>query len=244
MKKILVIIPAYNEEKSIGRVLEGVMSSFPEADVLVIDDGSTDNTSKEARKEGVMVVSLPSNMGLGVAIQTGLMFAQERHYEIVIRLDADGQHRPSELRGLLVPIEKGEADIVVGSRFLNTNKPTTAIKPEENEYVPSPARKVGIRFFSSLLGFLLGDVVTDPTSGLQAMNRNAISFFAREYPPDYPEIEAHILAYKAGLIVKEVPSKTFKRLEGRSSITFLKSIYVFSEAFTSCIIGMLRGVMR
>lgn len=244
MKKVLVLIPAYNEEKSIGRVLRGVMSSLPEADVLVVNDGSTDGTSREAGKEGAMLVNLPSNMGLGVAIQTGLMFAQKRHYETVIRMDGDGQHRPSELRSLLAPIENEEADIVVGSRFLNMNESTIPAKPNENEYVPSLARKIGIRFFSGLLSLLVGDTVTDPTSGLQAMNRNAISLFAREYPPDYPEIEAHILAYKAGLNVKEVPSKTLKRLGGRSSITFLKSIYVVSEALTSTIVGMFRGVMR
>lgn len=238
MKKYLVITPAYNEEMSIGRVLRGVRDCLPEADVLVVNDASTDKTSEKARQAGAMVLDLPSNMGLGVVVQTGLIFAQKKGYEAVIRIDGDGQHRPQELRGLLSPIERGEADMVVGSRFLRVSDDPS---PEgDAQYRPTLARRIGIILFSTLLGVMLGKKITDPTSGLQAMNRKVISFFAREYPPDYPEVEARVLAHKAGFTIKEVPSTMLERTGGVSTINFFSSIYILLEVLTSTIVGMFR----
>jgi glycosyltransferase involved in cell wall biosynthesis len=242
MEKVLVIIPAYNEEEAIGTVLKDIRASLPRADVLVINDGSTDRTSIEARQAGAMVVDLPFNLGLGVAIQTGLLFAQRKGYEAVIRMDGDGQHRALELKWLLGPIEKGEADMVVGSRFLKKEGSPASSGPEE--YEPSLPRRLGIGFFSRLLSLLLGNRVTDPNSGFQAMNRKAINFFAREYPPDYPEIETRLLAHKAGVTIKETPSRMLYRSGGISSINFLKSIYIVLEAFTSTVVGVFRRVER
>ncbi|MDI6760937.1 MAG: glycosyltransferase family 2 protein [Candidatus Brocadiaceae bacterium] len=239
MDKVLVIIPAYNEKKSIGGVVRDVKTSLPEADVLVINDGSTDDTSGEARQYGAMVLELPCNMGLGVAVQSGLIFAQDRGYRFVARMDGDGQHRPTELRSLLAPLEKGEADMVVGSRFLK------AVSVSElNEYKPSLARRIGIGLFSGLLSFLLGTRVTDPNSGLHAMNHKSISFFAKEYPPDYPEVEVRVMAHKAGLVIREIPSTMLHRTGGASSITSLKSVYIVLEMLTSTIVGMFRRTER
>lgn len=253
MDKVLVIIPAYNEKKSIGGVVRDIRASLPGADVLVINDGSTDDTSGEARQSGAMVLDLPCNMGLGVAVQSGLIFAQDRGYRFVARMDGDGQHRPTELRALLAPLEKGEADMVVGSRFLRAVSTSGGpIKKQEgltafarlNEYKPSLARRIGIGLFSGLLSILLGTRVTDPNSGLHAMNHKSISFFAKEYPPDYPEVEVRVLAHKAGLVVKEIPSTMLHRTGGVSSITSLNSAYIVLEMLTSTIVGMFRRVER
>ncbi|HHT9131280.1 MAG TPA: glycosyltransferase family 2 protein, partial [Candidatus Tripitaka californicus] len=160
MDKVLVIIPAYNEKKSIGGVVRDIRASLPGADVLVVNDGSTDDTSGEARQSGAMVLDLPCNMGLGVAVQSGLIFAQDRGYRFVARMDGDGQHRPTELRALLTPLEKGEADMVIGSRFLKAVSTSGGpIRKQEglsssarlNEYKPSLARRIGIGLFSGLL---------------------------------------------------------------------------------------------
>jgi len=261
MDKVLVIIPAYNETKSIGGVVRDIRASLPGADVLVVNDGSTDDTSGEARQSGAMVLDLPCNMGLGVAVQSGLIFAQDRGYRFVARMDGDGQHRPTELRALLAPLEKGEADMVVGSRFLKAvSAPSLRsragsggpIKKQEgltasaglNEYKPSLARRIGIGLFSGLLSILLGTRVTDPNSGLHAMNHKSISFFAKEYPPDYPEVEVRVMAHKAGLVVREIPSTMLHRTGGVSSITSLNSAYIVLEMLTSTIVGMFRRVER
>ncbi len=253
MDKVLVIIPAFNETKSIGGVVRDIRASLPGADVLVVNDGSTDDTSGEARQSGAMVLDLPCNMGLGVAVQSGLIFAQDRGYRFVARMDGDGQHRPTELRALLAPLEKGEADMVVGSRFLKAVSTSGGpIRKQEgltasarlNEYKPSLARRIGIGLFSGLLSILLGTRVTDPNSGLHAMNHKSISFFAKEYPPDYPEVEVRVMAHKAGLVVREIPSTMLHRTGGVSSITSLNSVYIVLEMLTSTIVGMFRRVER
>jgi glycosyltransferase involved in cell wall biosynthesis len=238
MSKVLVIIPAYNEESSIGRVIREVISCLPGANLLVVDDGSTDGTAREARQAGAMVLELPFNMGVGVAVQCGFIFAHSRGYRFVVRMDGDGQHRPSELSALLAPLEKGEADIVIGSRFVQSGM----ARPDK--YIPGLTRRVGITFFSRLLGLLLGERVTDPSSGLQAMNLKAISFFAKEYPPYYPEVEARVLAHKAGLVVKEVPVTMLPRTGGISSITSLNSSYIVLEMLVSATVGMLRRIEK
>ncbi|HHT9120581.1 MAG TPA: glycosyltransferase family 2 protein [Candidatus Hypogeohydataceae bacterium YC41] len=240
MNKVLIIIPAYNEKKSIGGVVMGVKNTLPEADILVVNDGSTDGTSGEARQAGAMVLDLPCNMGLGVALQSGFIFAHKRDYRFVVRMDGDGQHRPSELKALLAPIERGDSDMVVGSRFLGKDVIPSA--EGHTECRPTAARRAGIRFFSAFLSLLLGKTITDPTYGFQAMNRKAVSFFAREYPPDYPELEARLLAQKAGLNITEIPSRMLQRTGGVSSIDFFNSIYIVIEALTSTIVGMFRKV--
>ncbi len=231
MKKTLVVIPAYNESMSIRDVVCRIKEVLPESDVLVVDDGSTDNTSAVAKSSGAMVIDLPYNLGIGTAIQTGFLFAVQRGYGIVVRLDADGQHRPEDAKGLISPILNDEADMVVGSRFLSS---------DGGGFKSTFARRAGIRLFSTLVSLIVRKHVTDPTSGFQAMNENVVKLFAQEYPPDYPEIEALVLANKAGFRVKEIPVKMLERKSGQSSIDFAKSVYYVLEVFISIVVSIFR----
>lgn len=230
MTRVLVIIPAYNEEISIGGVVTEIANTLPDFDVLVINDGSLDRTSEIAKSSGAMVLDLPTNIGIGNTIQTGFLFAVQRGYSTVVRMDADGQHRPEDIKSLIKPILNGEADMVVGSRFLSS----------EGGFKSTFTRRLGIRFFSTLVSLIIRKRVTDPTSGFQAMNEKAIKFFTQEYPPDYPEIEALVLADKAGITVKEVPVKMLARKGGQSSINFVKSLYYVLEVVTSLIVSIFR----
>lgn len=214
---------------SIKDVIGEIKKAIPESDILVINDGSLDTSSEAAKSSGVMVLDLPCNLGIGITVQTGLLFAAERGYGIVVRLDADGQHLPEEVEGLIEPIRTGKADIVVGSRFL-----------ENKGYKPTFARSKGIWFFSALVSLIMRRRVTDPTSGFQAMNDKVAKFFAKEYPPDYPEVEALILANKAGFTVEEVPVKMLERRSGQSSITFVNSVYYVLEVFISIVVSIFR----
>lgn len=231
MKKTLVVIPAYNEAMSIRDVICRTKEVLPESDVLVVDDGSTDNTSAVAKSSGAMVIDLSYNLGIGNAIQTGFLFAVQRGYGIVVRLDADGQHRPEDAKSLISPILNGEADMVVGSRFLSS---------DGGGFKSTFARRAGIRLFSTLVSLIVRKHVTDPTSGFQAMNENVVKLFAQEYPPDYPEIEALVLANKAGFRVKEIPVKMLERKSGQSSIDFAKSVYYVLEVFISIVVSIFR----
>ncbi|MDO8125616.1 MAG: glycosyltransferase family 2 protein [Candidatus Brocadiales bacterium] len=230
MNKALIIIPAYNEEASIGNVIGQIKNALPQFDVLVVNDGSLDSTSEAAKSSGAMVLDLPCNLGIGNSIQTGLLFAARRGYNFVVRLDADGQHRPEDVKSLIKPILSGEADMAVGSRFLSS----------EGGFKSTFTRRVGIKFFSVLTSLIIRKRVTDPTSGFQAMNIKTVGLFAKEYPPDYPEIEALVLADKAGIVIKEVPVKMLARKGGQSSINFVKSMYYVLEVFTSLIVSIFR----
>ncbi len=230
INKTLVIIPVYNEEMSIKDVIDEIRKALPGSDVLVINDGSLDTSSEAAKSSGAMVLDLPCNLGIGVTVQTGLLFATERGYSVIVRLDADGQHSPEEIEGLIRPIRSGKADIVVGSRFLTNNA----------GYKSTFIRRKGIWFFSTLVSLIMWGHVTDPTSGFQAMNERVAKFFAEEYPPDYPEVEALILASKAGFTVGEVPVQMRERTSGQSSITFLSSVYYVLEVFISVVVSAFR----
>ena len=231
--KVLVIIPAYNEEASIGSVIFGIKQSLPKADILVVNDGSLDATAERAANEGAHVLNLASNQGVGVAMQAGYQFAEKKGHEIAVQVDADGQHDPAEIHKLIEPILSGDADMVVGSRLLTTE----GIKP-------TPLRKIGIRMFSWMLSVFFGGKVLDVTSGFRAVNRNAIELFGRDYPAAYPEIEALALAYRNKLMVKEVPVIMCPRQSGKSSITPLKSVYFVVKVTLALIIAFLKGIKR
>ncbi|MFZ2257176.1 MAG: glycosyltransferase family 2 protein [Clostridiaceae bacterium] len=212
--KILAVIPAYNEEKSIAAVIQDIRHFNPDIDILVIDDGSMDNTYKEAKSAGAKVISLPRNLGIGGAVQTGYKYANGRDYDVVIQVDGDGQHDPKDLMKLVSLIKSNEADLVIGSRFL-----------KETEYESSFMRQLGINFFSKLVSILCGTKYYDTTSGYRAANKAAIALFSSYYPKDYPEVETIVYAIKKGLTVKEVSVDMNQRQGGKSSITPLKSIY-------------------
>lgn len=229
--RILVVIPAYNEEKTIEKVIDGVRVSLPEADTLVVNDGSDDSTSELARKKGVTVLDMPYNLGIGGAMQAGYLYAWRNQYNVVCQVDGDGQHPPSELKKLVEPILEGRSDMVVGSRYLS-----------KGGFRSTFQRRIGNKFFALLISLITGRVVTDPTSGFRAMNRKVIEFFAQQYPPDYPEAEALILLYKRNLSFEEIPIVMQERQGGTSSIGFIRAIYYMIKVTISIMIGSMRSV--
>ena len=229
-RRIVAIVPAFNEAGAIGGVVDAIRAADPAYDVVVIDDGSRDETGAIARSHGAAVVTLPYNIGIGGTVQTGFRYALEHGYETAVRLDGDGQHDPSELPKLLGPIERGEADIVTGSRFVDGS----------GEYRPPLARRIGIIWFAKIVSLLTRQRVTDTTSGFQALNRKGVALFAGDYPNDYPEVEATVLIFKHRLRLVEVAVTMRERETGQSSITFVRSIYYVLKVTLALLMAMLR----
>jgi glycosyltransferase involved in cell wall biosynthesis len=235
--RTLVFIPAFNEEGAIATVVQDVRRELPEADVLVVDDGSSDRTAAVARDAGAIVASLPFNQGIGAAVQTGYMFAGSAGYDYVGRVDGDGQHPATQLLRVLDKVRGGEWDVCVGSRFYSS--PLHPADP--NAYKPALARRLGIVLFRWLLSRTSGQRFTDPTSGLCAVNRRGAWLFAHRHAPDYPELELLQRAARQGLRMTEITVSMRPRLAGRSSITPLKSAYFIFKALIICSVGSLRG---
>jgi glycosyltransferase involved in cell wall biosynthesis len=212
--KVLVIVPAHNEEKSIGATLEEIKEKAPFVDIIVVNDGSTDATVEIAQQHRVKVLNLPINLGIGGAVQTGFKYAMLKSYDIAIQIDADGQHDPSYIGSLIQPLVEGRADIVIGSRYLDKD-------PIEAPLI----RHIGIKYFSWLTSILIGYKITDCTSGYRALNSRAIEYFSNNYPVDFPDAEALIMAHKAGLKIVEVPVKFRKRSAGKSSLRSIRLLY-------------------
>jgi glycosyltransferase involved in cell wall biosynthesis len=226
----LIFVPAYNEESNIGKTLQSIIvNKFP-ADLLVIDDGSADNTAQVARNFGASVLSHPINLGYGAAIQTGYKYAVKKEYKYVIHLDADGQHEPNSIHLFLEEMKKQDGDILVGSRFLNNQ-----------EYKTSYTRLIGIKLFAFIASKMMKQKVTDPTSGYQMLNRAAFEFFSQEiYPVDYPDVDVIVMAHKAGFRVREIPVTMYSRSEGISMHSGLKPFYYVFKMFLSLLVTLLR----
>lgn len=233
MKRILVIMPAYNEAESIEKVILDVKKELPDADILVVNDGSMDATSLIARRCGAAVADIPFNMGIGAAMQTGYRYAAAMDYGIAVQVDADGQHPPDQINFLISPVMQGKADVVIGSRFLGRGK-----------YHPSFARNIGIKIFGTLISAIIRQRLTDTTSGFRAANQRAIRFFAQNYSDDYPEVEAIVLLHKAGFHIMEVPVNMESRAGGKSSITPLQAIYYMIKVLLAVFIDILKKVER
>jgi len=228
--RILVILPALNEGSNIAAVVRAVRAQIPPADVLVIDDGSLDHTAQEARSAAAMVLKLPYNVGIGAAVQAGFKFAAEYDYDIVVRNDGDGQHAPSGILHLLERLQSHQADVVIGSRFMD----------EQGDYGTPPARRLGISILAKLLSLITGQRITDPTSGCAAFNRQAILLFAQVYPHDYPEPEAIVILHRSGLRQMEIPVRMIPRQHGNSSITPVRSVYYMMKVTLAILINLLR----
>ncbi len=228
--RVLVIVPAFNEERSLPLVAEDLRRNAPWADVCVIDDASTDDTARVARELGLGTLRLPVNLGIGGAVQTGYLAALQRGYDVAVQFDGDGQHDASSLEGLLDPIRAGTADLVIGSRFLATGS-----------YRSTGSRRLGIRYLSWITHLRCGISIADVTSGYRAAARPAIELFARSYPADYPEPEAVALASRAGLRVQEVPVQMRERAYGESSITLARSLYYFVKVSLALLLLPQRG---
>ena len=209
---------------------------------MVIDDGSKDRTAYVAGRVDAKVIRHSSRMGYGVALQTGYKYAFERGYDYLVQLDGDGQHDPAYMHDLLNVTMSGDADLVLGSRFLNKTLPKRKGLREDALGV---ARKVGIRLFSCLTTLLAGFRVTDPTSGYQALNRRVISFFVRDFfPCDYPDADVILIAHRVGFSIKEIPVVTYERANGRSMHRGIKPVYYAFKMFLSIIMTMLRKKPR
>ena len=228
--RIVAIVPAWDEEDAIGAVVAEIQAAHAAIDVVVVDDGSTDATGEVAAAAGATVVRLPFNLGIGAAVQTGFRYALEQGYDMAVRLDGDGQHDAADLVRLIAPLERDEADVITGSRF----------RGDDDTYLPPLGRRLGITWFAKLVSLLARQRVTDTTSGFQALNRRAIALFARDYPSDYPEVEATVLLVKHRLRLLEVPVTMREREHGSSSITALRSIYYAFKVTLALLVAMAR----
>jgi glycosyltransferase involved in cell wall biosynthesis len=230
--RCLAIVPAFNERASIASVVAG-LRSVPGVDIVVIDDGSGDGTAAEAVRAGARVVTLPFNLGIGTAVQTGYLIAQDAGYEIAVQVDGDGQHPPSEIALLLAALEAGDADLVIGSRFL-----------VPGSFRSSRGRRVGIGLLAHIVSFAVRYRLTDTTSGFRAAGPRAISLFAAAYPHDYPEVESVVVAHRAGLRIREIPIQMHERRTGRSSITPIRSGYYMIKVTMAIAMVLLRRPVR
>jgi len=234
----LVFIPAWNEEASIGGVIEGVRERLPDADILVVDDGSVDATAARARAAGALVASLPFNQGLGAALQTGYLYALRGGYEFCAHLDADGQHPPAEVARLLEELYANRADLVIGSRYRD---PAVAAS---NDYKPTFSRRIGTSVFRFFLTLATRQRFTDTTSGMRAANRRVMKLFSENYSPDFAEIESLQLAVRQGLRVEEVSVRMLERVGGSSFLTPLRSAFFIFKGLIVLLVGQFRPTRK
>ena len=230
MRKVLLIIPAYNEEKNIGKVYEKCKARDALVDVLVINDGSTDRTKDVLDTCNIPHIDLVQNVGIGGAVQAGYKYAYRNGYDIAIQFDGDGQHNIEFIDALVAPIENKEADFVIGSRFL---------KKDMEGFKSSASRRIGIKVISALLKICTGEKITDPTSGFRAANRKVIEKFSEYYPLEYPEPESIATLIKEGFLIKECPVIMNERKEGKSSIGSWKNVYYMINVCLSIILTSL-----
>ena len=227
---ILIVIPAYNEEKTIGSVIKGISNVAQTADIAVINDGSSDRTETVARDAGAFVINLPFNLGYGAALQTGFKYAVRHGYRYAIQMDGDGQHSPSSLMSLIKEVEKNNTDVVIGSRFLGGNS-----------YNAPALRKIGMKIFSIITNFITGQKFTDPTSGYRAMNDSILRFYSNDiYPVDYPDADVIIMLHQAGFRIMEIPVDMNPSLTGKSMHSGLKPIYYLFKMMLSIFVTLLR----
>jgi glycosyltransferase involved in cell wall biosynthesis len=233
--KILVTILAYNEEANIANIIERVSNVLPDVSIAVINDGSEDDTEACARQAGVDVINLPFNLGIGGAMQTGLKLAISRGFDVVVRMDGDGQHPPEKIPDLLAPVMKSEADIAVGTRFLGGGSGSREV---------SFPRRAGIFFFSLLATWFSGRKVSDATCSFQAINQQAAIFLDNNMEQDHPEVDGWILLGRAGFRVKEIPMVIHPRRAGVSSINTLRALYFLVKVTITAFAAHSRKIIK
>lgn len=225
----LVIIPAYNEENSIAHVIRAIHQHVPDADIVVVNDGSRDRTAEVAAQAGAIVLNMPFNVGIGGGMQTGYLYAHKNGYQYAVQIDADGQHDPADLPRLLKHAKEGGGDMILGSRYV-----------ARTQYKSTFMRRVGMIFFSGLVTWFAGQPVKDTTSGYRVVNKKLIDLFSHYYPADYPEVEAIVYLKRQGYTLLEVPTEMRERQAGSSSITPLKSVYYMIKVALALIMNVLR----
>lgn len=229
--RLCIIIPAWNEQEALPQVLAEVRAQLPWADVLVVNDGSTDGTSAVARNAGVMVLDLPVNLGVGGAMRAGYKFADRHRYDVAVQLDADGQHDPAEVAAILAPLQSGDADLVIGARFAG-----------KGDYQVRGARKWAMRVLSATLSRVAKTHLTDTTSGFKAANARTIGLFARDYPAEYlgDTIESVVIASRSGIRITQVPVEMRPRVAGTPSHNPLKSAIFLGRAILALLVALSR----
>lgn len=232
--RTLVFIPAWNEETSIAEVIASVGEAIPDADVLVVDDGSVDATADRGRGAGARVASLPFNQGLGAALQTGYLYALREGYELCAHLDADGQHPAVEVARLLEEVRSGRGDLVIGSRYRD---PSAA---EGEDYRPTISRRIGSNLFRFFLTLATRQRFTDTTSGMRAANRRVMALFSERYSPDFAELESLQRAVRQGLRVEELPVRMLPRAGGTSFLTPVRSTFFIFKSLIVLLVGHFR----
>lgn len=228
MKK-LIIIPAYNEEDCIENAVRRIQEEASGFDYVIINDCSQDKTREICERNGFNIVNLPINLGIGGAVQTGYQYAAIKHYDIAVQMDGDGQHDAKYLDQMAEFMVRENLHMVIGSRFI-----------EKEGFQSSAARRVGIRFFSWLIRFLTGSVITDPTSGMRMVNREIIKLYAEDYPKDYPEPESVVTILKMGKQVREIPVQMRAREGGISSISLKNAGYYMIKVSMAVLIAAWR----
>jgi glycosyltransferase involved in cell wall biosynthesis len=227
--RVAVIVPAYNEENTIGAVVQRVRALGEGYDAIVINDDSSDRTFAVARKEGAKVIDLPCNLGIGGAVQTGFRYALRNGYDACVQVDGDGQHPTEVIPNLVKTLVEEKCDLVIGSRFI-----------AKTDYDISFMRRIGIQIISLFLRVSTGMRIKDPTSGFRAINTKAIRLFAHEYPQDFPEPESLIFAHKYRFKIKEVPAEMINRMHGSSSITPVKAAYYMVKVLLAMFIDLFK----
>lgn len=234
---VLIVIAAYNEEESIREVIKGVRIHIPFADILVVDDGSSDDTSRRVLQSGAEMLRLPCNLGVGAALEVALRYAEHMGYSHALRLDADGQHDPRDALRLLSVIRRDEADVSIGSRFLAENS-----SGKHWRHQTTAARALGIQVFARLVSLLIGQTISDPTCGLRCFNHQAMHYLARHHPQDYPEVESLVTLHRAGFRIKELPVVVHPRIGGVSSINAWKAVYYVFRVMLAALVAAVRSL--
>ena len=228
--RVLIIIPAYNEEATIGDVIQRITDLHPDYDIVVVNDGSIDNTAQVVRDNGhATLLQLPYNLGIGGGMQTGYKYAYRNGYDIAVQCDADGQHPVEQLTDIVAKVEDSVADMIIGSRYV-----------ADSDYTPSFIRRVGKSLLSRWVDLLIGGGVTDTTSGFRAANRKVMQVFTETYPEDYPEPEALVILHKHGLSTAEVPVNMHPRQGGTTSIRPHGAVYYMIKVALAIFIDLFR----